>query len=116
MNEAKDKSIPSNPYGPDMAIVDAVIYHSAVVLAKKEKGLAAEGLVEQWRRVKDYLKKNLEGMKADETPLFVMYSTVAMAVMLLKAEDAESQAAALASAWEMFTKSIALLFMKQSEN
>ena len=73
MNEAKRQKHTFEPLRAGYGDRDAVIDHSAVVLAEKEKGLAAEGLVERWRRVKNYLRKNLEDMKADETPLFVMY-------------------------------------------
>ncbi len=43
-----DPEIKKNPFGPDCAILEAVICHSVAVLVEAKKDFAAEALLEQW--------------------------------------------------------------------
>ncbi len=45
-----DTEIKKNPFGPDCPILEAVICHTAAVLAEVKKDFAAEALFEQWGR------------------------------------------------------------------
>ncbi len=46
--ETMDTEIKKNPFGPDCPILEAVICHTAAVLAEVKKDFAAEALFEQW--------------------------------------------------------------------